>query len=190
MTIHKIDDSRVSQILTDYHRTAAVGLEKKERGRGWYGVPLRSLDGRGGSEGLRYEGRYSDFRWTQLAPLALDSIDLMNEIRVGVVSERPNLEAVGLMRFLLLKPGGRVGRHADSFRGETLRIHVVLQSGPRCKMEYGKTNLYLPPGTVFYMDVSRPHSVENLGTEDRVHLVFDLGEPTTTYLQPPHAPKA
>lgn len=83
------------------------------------------------------------------------------------------LRAVRLMR---LSPGSRIKEHRDhdlSFEDGTVRIHVPVTTNTEVDFRLNGLRCPMPAGSAWYLRLSDPHSVANLGTSDRVHLVID-----------------
>lgn len=80
------------------------------------------------------------------------------------------------VRFLRLGPGARIFEHQDyglEYDGGEARLHVCIQSNDDVRFTLDGTLVAMAPGECWYLDVSRAHSVENLGSEPRIHLVID-----------------
>lgn len=83
------------------------------------------------------------------------------------------LRAVRLMR---LRPGTRVKEHCDhdlSFENGTVRIHIPVTTNEDVDFRLNGVRCPMPAGSVWYLRLSDRHSVANLGTTDRVHMVID-----------------
>jgi len=83
------------------------------------------------------------------------------------------LRAVRLMR---LSPGSRIKEHRDhdlSFEDGMVRIHVPVTTNPDVDFRLNGRRCPMPAGSAWYLRLSDPHSVANLGATDRVHLVID-----------------
>jgi hypothetical protein len=83
------------------------------------------------------------------------------------------LQAVRLMR---LTPGSRIKEHTDlDLRVEsgTARIHIPITTNADVDFRVNNRRIVLESGTVWYLRLSDPHSVDNRGDTDRVHMVID-----------------
>jgi hypothetical protein len=83
------------------------------------------------------------------------------------------LQCVRLMR---LTPGSRIKTHTDynlSFEQGVARIHVPITTNPDVEFRLNEVPVVMAPGEAWYLRLSDPHSVENRGATDRVHLVID-----------------
>ena len=81
------------------------------------------------------------------------------------------------VRFLKLRAGGHIFLHSDPLHTiETgiVRFHVPVRTNPSVDFVVDGHRLDMRPGEAWYVDVRFKHSVNNFGTEDRVHLVVDV----------------
>lgn len=79
------------------------------------------------------------------------------------------------VRYMRLSAGSSIHEHIDSYEPETndVRFHVPIITNPKVEFTVGGESLRMLPGECWYIDTNTPHSVANLGDEDRVHLVID-----------------
>lgn len=94
------------------------------------------------------------------------------------------LERVRLMR--LRASNGELTRHADitdrdagTANGRIARLHIPLQTAPGCEfsgweLTGHRTRTHFPAGSLFYLDIRKPHAVKNTSSCDRIHLVIDV----------------
>lgn len=94
------------------------------------------------------------------------------------------LERVRLMR--LRASNGELTRHADitdrdagTANGRVARLHIPLQTADGClfsgwEMTGKRRQLHFPAGSLFYLDIRKPHAVKNTSQIDRIHLVIDV----------------
>jgi Aspartyl/Asparaginyl beta-hydroxylase len=83
------------------------------------------------------------------------------------------LQAVRLMR---LTAGSRIIEHSDlelSYEEGTVRIHVPVVTNADVEFYLNRSRVVLDAGSSWYLRLSDPHSVDNRGTTDRVHMVID-----------------
>lgn len=83
------------------------------------------------------------------------------------------LQAVRLLR---LHAGSRIEEHVDralDFDEGEVRLHVPIVTHDRLYFYLDGARLVMRPGECWYTNVNLPHSVENLGDTDRIHLVID-----------------
>jgi len=123
---------------------------------------------------LKSEGTDKGLRWTSL----YEQSELLpiKEILSHIPAE---FERVRVMR---LKAGTKISKHTDKVdksikEGKLVRLHVPLKTGPNVSMTIWKSkNAYLhnlETGKYYYVDVSKPHAVDNSEEFDRLHLVID-----------------
>jgi mannose-6-phosphate isomerase-like protein (cupin superfamily) len=129
----------------------------------WSGVALRSCGGR--------LSLYSDPALSAFEDTA--ALARCPGVRAVLAAFRCPLTAV---RFLRLGPGARIREHRDyalGFDYGEVRVHVPVHTSPHVEFVLAGSELKMEPGECWYLDVSRPHRVANLGSEPRVHLVID-----------------
>jgi hypothetical protein len=83
------------------------------------------------------------------------------------------VQAVRLMR---LSAGSRIKEHTDlDLDAElgTARLHIPIRTTDEVEFRLNGTRVVLREGECWYLRLSDPHSVENRGTTDRIHLVID-----------------
>lgn len=83
------------------------------------------------------------------------------------------LQAVRLLR---LHAGSRIAEHVDralDFDEGEVRLHVPIVTHDQLHFYLDGARLVMRPGECWYTNVNLPHSVENRGTIDRIHLVID-----------------
>lgn len=89
------------------------------------------------------------------------------------------------LRFMLVKAGGGLRRHADITNpdagvkdGSLMRLHFPIHTDPRALFDQWdltgrKLVTHFPIGKCAYLDQRKPHAHVNGGAEDRIHLVMD-----------------
>lgn len=83
---------------------------------------------------------------------------------------------VGAVRLMRLGPGAQILEHSDDMgAGDTreLRLHIAIETNSEVDFRVAGNRVYMTPGTLWYADFSKPHSVENGGKTARTHLVLD-----------------
>ena len=88
-----------------------------------------------------------------------------------------------------LFPDARVGFHAISkvIKGQTIqlhrdrhdgncrtRVHIPLKTNPHAYFYTGRQFYNMQTGYGYVIDPSEEHGVANLGTSDRIHLIFNM----------------
>ncbi|MCP9985361.1 MULTISPECIES: aspartyl/asparaginyl beta-hydroxylase domain-containing protein [Streptomyces] len=80
------------------------------------------------------------------------------------------------VRLMALAPGVSVAEHADTPIGLPygyVRLHIPLVTNPGAVLVTDGAEQRWQPGTLWYADFNRPHSVRNTGDRTRIHLVAD-----------------
>ncbi|HVA27794.1 MAG TPA: aspartyl/asparaginyl beta-hydroxylase domain-containing protein [Candidatus Baltobacteraceae bacterium] len=129
----------------------------------WSGVALRS---NGGGTSLYPDPHAQGFRDTP-------ALDRCPHVRAALTLLRCDITSV---RFLRLGPSSRILEHRDydlAFAAGEARIHACVQTNDRVTFLLDSLPIVMAEGECWYVDVNRPHSVENLGDEPRIHLVID-----------------
>jgi mannose-6-phosphate isomerase-like protein (cupin superfamily) len=83
------------------------------------------------------------------------------------------LQTVRLMR---LTPGSIIKEHSDNdlaFEQGSVRFHVPVTTNDGVMFELNRRRVVLEAGSCWYLRLSDPHQVANLGSTDRVHMVID-----------------
>lgn len=83
------------------------------------------------------------------------------------------LQTVRLMR---LVPGASIHEHCDpgmSAEEGTVRLHVPIRTNAGTCFRLNRRRVAMRAGELWYLRLSDPHSVDNRGDTDRVHLVID-----------------
>ncbi|MDT8908028.1 Aspartyl/Asparaginyl beta-hydroxylase [Pseudomonas sp. NFACC32-1] len=83
---------------------------------------------------------------------------------------------IAAARLLRLGPGAQIHEHRDYDLGGPdgdLRLHVPLLSPPEVDFWLDGQRIPMTAGECWYLDLSRPHRVDNRDTLPRVHLVLD-----------------
>ncbi len=85
----------------------------------------------------------------------------------------PDFSKVMLAR---LAAGGKIDPHSDIGVSNHLahKIHVPLQTNEGVRFRVGAGNFRLEADKAYELNNVAVHSVVNGGTEDRIHLVFEL----------------
>lgn len=75
----------------------------------------------------------------------------------------------------LLKSGQRIAPHVDG-GGSNLtshKIHIPLQSNPKATLSVRGKERHLEVGRAYEINNIAKHGAENLGSQDRIHLIFE-----------------
>lgn len=135
-----------------------------------------------------YDGRWSG---AALRSLGGSATDLVPEARGGAVFQDTALLArcayfrevlatlrcpLLSVRLLRLHAGSSIAEHVDhalDFDDGEVRLHVPIVTSDEVKFFLDGARLAMAPGECWYTNVNLPHSVENRGVIDRIHLVID-----------------
>lgn len=96
-----------------------------------------------------------------------------------------DLEAdLGRAKLVLLPAGRRVYPHIDRGRYYQLhdRYHLVLRSSSGSWLRAGDEEVRMREGELWWFDNRQIHEAHNDGSEDRIHLIFDLLPPAKRVL--------
>ncbi|MFL6241303.1 MAG: aspartyl/asparaginyl beta-hydroxylase domain-containing protein [Actinomycetes bacterium] len=131
----------------------------------WSGTSLRSVGGRADRlyPDPAAQDPYGDTEVLDRCPAIRDLLDSLS----------CELTAVRLLR---LGPGARVREHRDyrlGFDDGEVRLHVPVVTGPDAEFVLAGEPLVMAPGECWYVNVNQMHSVANVGSTQRVHLVAD-----------------
>jgi hypothetical protein len=80
------------------------------------------------------------------------------------------------VRFLRLKAGSVIKEHRDhelGFEDGEVRLHIAVRTNPDLIFMLNGRRVIMREGECWYNNLSLPHSVENRGSTDRIHLVID-----------------
>jgi hypothetical protein len=86
-------------------------------------------------------------------------------------------------RLMRLRGGAAISEHRDfsyfgeqrwSFERGRIRVHIPIITDGGVMWKLGGQNLAMAAGEAWYVNVCRPHSVENRGSTDRINLVLEL----------------
>jgi hypothetical protein len=133
----------------------------------WSVIPLRALVGAKHPIQMIYsDSTRSDFEDTPM----LAGSPYFREVLAAFACP---LHTVRLMR---LTPGSTIKEHCDhdlSFEQGMVRIHIPVVTNDGVDFRLNGLRCIMPAGSAWYLRLSEPHSVANLGAADRVHLVID-----------------
>jgi hypothetical protein len=82
-----------------------------------------------------------------------------------------------VVRLMRLAAGSRILEHDDvglNAESGMARLHVPIRTNDRVHFLVNRTPVTMTPGSCWYLRLSDPHSVANLGASDRIHLVIDV----------------
>ncbi len=130
----------------------------------WRGAALRSVGGASGQ--LLAESHGEAFSDTPL-------LARCRYFREAISVFECPLKSV---RLLSLEPDSYIREHTDNaldYEDGEIRIHIPVQTNPAVEFYVSGERLALEEGDSYYVNVNRPHRVNNRGAESRIHLVID-----------------
>lgn len=79
-------------------------------------------------------------------------------------------------RFMRIRAGGQMPEHTDvhPWWDDKARVHIPVQTNNLVKFSCGGESVFMKIGECWAIDNSLPHSIENGGDSDRIHLVIDV----------------
>lgn len=83
---------------------------------------------------------------------------------------------LGAVRLMRLGPASSILRHNDhdlSAEYGQVRLHIPLTTNPQVDFRVNDSTVTMAPGECWYLRLSDPHSVDNCGKTERIHLVID-----------------
>lgn len=130
-----------------------------------YILPLRSIDGR-----LKMIAALPDNLERYKNTIALEQCAYFQEVIDTFLCDK---EAIRLMN---LPAGAVINTHTDhksGYEDGMFRIHIPILTNDQVYFILEDQRVFMNAGQVWYANVNLPHSVENKGETDRVHLVID-----------------
>lgn len=102
---------------------------------------------------------------------ALDSFSVPTALIFGfakkLISALPNIRQTSIAGH---PPGTRIDLHPDN--DEFLKIHIPIKTNPNAWFCFEDEKFNLEVGSAYMINTIIPHGTDNLGTTDRVHLIF------------------
>ena len=133
----------------------------------WSALPLRSAAGETHPKRMIYTGL------TDRPHVDTPLLDRAPNFREALARFECPLRSVRLMR---LGPGSLIREHfdpdLDAAEGSA-RLHVPVTSNEGVEFRLNGVPVAMTPGSVWYLRLADPHSVDNHGSTDRIHLVID-----------------
>ena len=76
-------------------------------------------------------------------------------------------------RILIAKAGHKGNNHTDE--QTAFRLHIPIITNEKCLMNFSDKSYHMPAdGSAYITNTKKPHSFENMGNNDRIHLVFTV----------------
>ena len=113
---------------------------------------------------------YSNPIWSVWKP---DLLPILDGVVVPYDFCKPIYPKVMLAR---LQAGAEIDRHTDGAGSNkfTHKIHVPIQTNEKAQMFINDRAFHLEAGCAYEVNNLVRHAVENLGAEDRIHLIFEV----------------
>ncbi len=131
----------------------------------WSGVALRSV---GGASGTLYSGLD-----TRSAVENTPILDRCPYLCQTLETFQCPLQSA---RLLKLEPRSHIHKHSDPFLGYAdgeVRMHIPIQTDAEVRFYLEGERVVMQEGECWYLNLSRPHWVDNFSDIARVHLVID-----------------
>lgn len=126
-----------------------------------------------GPEGLDLHSVFNDLAVVPYP--AAEAIGPQVHALVEALADAIDMEDIGRVMLVELKPGGEVDKHWDEgpYAAHYQRFHIVLTSEPGNVFHAGDEAVYMQPGQAWWFDHRAEHRVENRSQAPRVHLIVD-----------------
>ena len=91
------------------------------------------------------------------------------------ILKKLQVEDMGRVLIVNLKPSGHVTKHNDqgTYADHYSRFHLVLKTNQWCSQTCGDQKQKFEVGEVWWFNHKKVHTADNVGTTDRVHIIFD-----------------
>ena len=91
------------------------------------------------------------------------------------ILKKLQVEDMGRVLIVNLKPSGHVTKHNDqgTYADHYQRFHLVLKTNQWCSQTCGNQKQKFEVGEVWWFNHKKIHTADNVGTTDRVHIIFD-----------------
>jgi mannose-6-phosphate isomerase-like protein (cupin superfamily) len=165
-----IEEIRVAESSSGWQDHWAQGLAARET---WGLIPLIAGPGDLSETDAIRLGSHSSPRATAILAELPHSQSIIDAFQTRVLRAR-------LMK---LKAGAVIKEHRDfayfggqrwSFERGRIRVHIPIITGANVFWMLNGKRIDMKAGEAWYVNVCMPHSVENRGDTDRIHLVLEL----------------
>jgi len=125
-----------------------------------------------------------DGTWSSIVLIQHDMNDQENGIRTPWMETLPRTsgllaefgDRIASATIARIGPGDLLDWHYDPVgpEMEMTRLHLPIATDPEAVTDFCHERVHWPVGAVYYGDYGFPHRVFNTGTQDRLHLYFDV----------------
>jgi hypothetical protein len=114
---------------------------------------------------------HADYRFIEGWPSAAAALDRIATMLGG--------RTLGKAMIVALKPGGRIVPHIDegAYPVAHDRYHLVLSTTPEAVLISGGERRHVAVGELVRFETALPHTAENDGAWERIHLIVDAHKP-------------
>lgn len=126
-------------------------------------------------------GKYASALWSFI-PLThgdeTKNVTIPDEVRTPEVQKILSFfkTSISLGVFYYLRPGGKLHPHRDltgAKLNDRIRFHIPIRTNQNVFFNVAGERIIMKPGTLWALDTSYVHSVENAGNDVRVHIVIE-----------------
>lgn len=118
-----------------------------------------------------------DSVWNEIPTEALPEA---NDAVAHILTAVDDVNDLGRIMITKVQPGGAISEHIDEGRyaDKFDRFHLCLQADEGSIFTCGGDTRQMRPGELWWFNRKLPHSVENRGAVDRIHLVVGIDSPS------------
>lgn len=100
-------------------------------------------------------------------------------LMLSVLNRTLRATELGYVLIVRLPPGGMIDEHIDEgvYADHYARFHIALTDSPKASLTVGGETQHFAQGDVWEFNHKQPHSGRNMGSEPRIHLIFDAVVP-------------
>ncbi len=125
-------------------------------------------------------------RWPEFDFHPLDNIGVEHTMIIGAEWAQETIDGLitkyysgkrqGFTLVSLVTPGQTIPEHVDGRENCRTRVHVPLTTDKECVFFTKGCEHHMPVGSAYVIDPTIPHGVIHRGTENRIHLMFNVGD--------------
>ena len=128
-----------------------------------------ALQAQSQKEKMHNSGNYASYKWFRYP------LDLKLPFVKKILNEL-GIENAELIDFYYLDPGTKLHTHRDltgASLNNRLRFHVPVITNEGVKFTVDGASITMKPGDLWCLDTSYKHSVQNNGSQSRIHIVIE-----------------